>query len=297
MKTSSLVIAVAVGTVALSAPVQARVLSGFEQGLGDWGYMGDVSIQTSTIGLDPTQGPNMAFISTMCDRLNPPLEGAPAGRSWPCDTTTNEHPYSGVSSPDVSFSREFLGLPTDRRSFLESMPPIPYWTAAGVGESGAIRTSFYAPQAGELTFDWDKIGVDDTAYFSLWSDDGTYRQNDWFYYYESFSGSFMTSGVDLCSRYYTEGLEGGYCGGMNLETGWHSRSISVPGPGLYWIGFALSERLEGTVPSVLALDNVRFSVAAPVPEAATYSMWGLGLVMAIVVRHRRRKCNPALGAA
>jgi hypothetical protein len=261
-----------------SSATHAGLLSGFEPGLEGWDYVGDVSIQTSAIGLVPTQAERMAFISTMCDRNNPPSQGH-------CNTTTNEHPYSGISSPPSAYAREFLGLPLGTIDFLNVMPYVdvdpsrPHYTVGAVGESGAIKMRFLAPQAGFLSFDWNRIGKDgDTAYFSLWSDDGSNRVNDWIFYYPLFTGSFSPSGVDLCSRYYNDGYRPA-CRDpaydfYNFETGWSTRLIAVTQPGWYWIGFGLGEVAEGTAPTVLALDNLRFQVSEP----KTLALLALGLV-------------------
>ena len=76
----------------------AGLISGFESGLGEWEHIGDVSIQTSAIGLNPTQAAKMAFVTTMCDQNNPPSQGGRCSYSG----LTNEHPYSGISSRIVS---------------------------------------------------------------------------------------------------------------------------------------------------------------------------------------------------
>ena len=255
----------------LAAPsTHASPISGFEAGLPGWEYIGDVSTQSSAIGLNPTQGNAMAFISTMCDRNNPPTVGQ-------CNTTTNEHPYSGVSSLPSAYARNFLGLPSNGLDFINAMPSVNTSLPGGgtlevgtVGESGAMKLRFYAPQAGVISFDWNRIGEDgDTAYFSLWSADplNTTRINDWIYYANTFEGTFTSSGVDLCSRYYDDGY-GPTCQNpannfYNYETGWSKKSANVSQAGWYWIGFGLGEVAEGTAPTVLALDNLRFDISEP----------------------------------
>ena len=262
---------VTLGTVLLASSLShASPISGFEVGLSGWDYMGDVSTQSSAIGLTPTQGNSMAFISTMCDRNNPPMHGR-------CNTTTNEHPYSGVSSSPSSYAREFLGLPSSGIDFVNAMPSVNTTTPGGgtleigtVGESGAMKLRFYAQQAGVISFDWNRIGRDgDTAYFSLWSDDplNTARMNDWIYYANTFEGTFRSSGVDLCSRYYNDGSEppcrDSAYDFYNYETGWSTKSAYISQAGWYWIGFGLGEVAEGTAPTVLALDNLRFELSEP----------------------------------
>src|SRR5687767_158579 len=134
------VLAFLVASSLTASTSHAGLISGFEPGLNGWEYMGDVSIQTSAIGLTPTQAQRMAFISTMCGG-SPPVQGF-------CDTTIQEHPYSGVSSPTWVFAAQFLGLPSTRFEFLNVMPPLSYIEQQGIilnGESGAMKTLFYAP--------------------------------------------------------------------------------------------------------------------------------------------------------
>src|SRR5262245_51931866 len=129
--------------LAAAPPTKSALVSGFEAGLVGWDYMGDVSIQTSAIGISPTQGQSMVFISTMCDRDNPPAQVRPDNS--PCMTTVNEHPYSGTSSPWSGFAREFIGLPFGSFQFSQSMPRGDPGIGGNTGESGAIKTSFFAP--------------------------------------------------------------------------------------------------------------------------------------------------------
>jgi hypothetical protein len=283
--------------VAVQPVAHAGLISGFEAGLSGWDALGDVSVQTSAIGLVPTEGAHEAFISTMCDFLAPPAGG--------CNTSTNEHPYSGVSSPYAGYARAFLGLPFDGNAFLQQMPdsgsPSPSDTSTG--ESGALKTRFYAEAPGTVSFDWNRIGRDnDTAYVSLWSDDNSYRLNDWVYLPtdDSFHNGFAPSNVDLCARYYTT-TPGEQCDAFgqyfyNVETGWSTKSIAVSAPGWYWIGFGLGEVAEGSSPTVLALDNVRFTAAAPVPEPETCAMWLLGMG-ALWFTARRGRAGAARTAA
>jgi hypothetical protein len=270
--------------VLVSTAAHSTVVGNFESGLSGWDHIGDVSVQTSAIGLDPTQGNSMVFISTMCDPGSPPAQGG-------CDTTTNEHPYSGISSPDARYARTFLGLPFGEHDFLAGMPS----PASSVGESGAIKTRFFVPEAGELSFDWNRIGTDpDNAYVSIWSDDTSFRVNDWIYS-PTFSGSnaFVPTGVDLCARYYdapSVRCRPEHVPLLNAETGWSSKSMTIADAGWYWIGFGLGEVADGTVPTVLALDNVNFQVTA-VPEPETYAMWLLGIAGVMLATRRSGKAR------
>ena len=217
-------------------------------------------------------------------------------------TAFNEHPYSGVSSPASKNAREFLGLPSSRMEFPAVMPDPCVGGGCGEtpsvyfglnGEGGAMKTRFFAPQAGVVSFDWNKIGGDwDTAYLSLWSDEPSIstRVNDWIYNGATFTGSFSPSGVDLCSRYYTVAPSPdcyGFDQFFNAETGWSTKTINIAQAGWYWLGFGLGEVIEGTVPSVLALDNLRFHVSEPSPIALV----GIAFAGMAITRRRRQQIS------
>jgi hypothetical protein len=158
----------------------------------------------------------------------------------------------------------------------EGNPSFPY-----NGEGGAIKTLFKTSQPGILTFDWNHVGDQfDGAYFSLWSDDAEtpFRTIDWLYH-PALGFTLKPSSVQLCTRYYeTHPLQ--FCGppgtGLNIEIGWQTRSLVVPSRGAYWIGFHVSEDLEGTIPSVLGLDNVRFEPVSDLLRQLRIDSTGVG---------------------
>jgi hypothetical protein len=87
--------------------------------------------------------------------------------------------------------------------------------------------------------------------------------------------------VGLCSHTTSVALG---CGFYNAQTGWHTLNVWIGTPGTYTIGFGMNEIDEGTVPTILALDNVRFNV---VPEPSSTAL--IGLAMAGLAFARRRK--------
>jgi hypothetical protein len=235
---------------------QAGLVSGFESGLSGWMHMGDVSVQSAEIGLAPTQGSNLAFISTMDGRHNP---------------------YSGTAASAATL--EFMGLPTSVDDFLAAMPPIPVLFYNPFGS--AAKLSFFASGAGRLSFDFNKIGSDDDyAFLSLRSGDDAFMLNEWLYHGELPMGP---TGVRLCERIFAISPPPfpGYCdlesgGGYNTQTGWRTRSLFVPRAGWYTIGFATGSAVDSGTPTVLALDNLNFT--APAPATALLAITALAAV-------------------
>ncbi len=259
--------------VAHSEPV---LLSGFESGLAGWTTLGDVSSQTAAVGLTPTQGSGLAFVTT--------LGG-------------DEIPYSGTRSPNDQATRQFLGLPAFIPDFMAQMPPVNPVTPGGgileppiVGEGGAMTYHFYAGEAGVLSFDWDRIGKDsDSAFMTLFSDDGSIRTNDWIYYANSYTGTFKPSGVDLCPHQtHSSCSDPAQLAFYDSETGWFEKSVDILEPGWYTIGFGVGEIAEGTAPTVLALDNLTFSPSA-VPEPAASTLMALAAAAAAAMRAARSR--------
>ncbi len=250
-----------------AAPV---LIDGFESGFTGWQTIGDASIQTAAVGTAPTQGGQLAFISTISDY----------DRGMDPIATT----FSGTSSPEAQKAFEFLGLTTWPHL---NMPPA-QTSAAIFGDGSAVKTRFYVSGAGTILFDWNRIGRDaDSAYFSFWSAEpgNALKVSDWLVGGAdsvSTNLTFFNSGVDLCAR-------SGYCraGNMNVETGWMTRGIEVANAGWYWIGFGTGEVAEQTVPTVLALDNVRFEAARSLPEPSSLAL-ACGALLISGVRTRRR---------
>jgi hypothetical protein len=248
-------------------------LSGFETGLAGWNTTGDVSVQTAAIGLAPAQGSAMAFVTTMASA---------------------ENPYSGTASPNDTLTREFLGLPGGIPQFMAAMPAVdPVGPGGGileppvVGEGGAMTYRFYAAQAGVLTFDWNRIGQDsDSAFMTLFSDDGSIRSNDWIYYANSYAGGFSPSGVDVCSHQSSWSCaDPAAIAFYNSQTGWNEKSVDVLAPGWYTLGIGVGEIAEGTAPTVLAVDDLRFTASVPEPSALAMMAFAAA---ALWVRRLRR---------
>lgn len=267
-----------------SASAAPQLLSGFEDGLTGWQTVGDVSAQNASSGLSPTQGTYSAFLTTM---------------------SGSENPFSGIGSPGAWQAIQYLGLPTGpdqngNDAFLSAMPelhlrfPGGSWAVPDAGESGAMKFRFYVDAPSVLSFDWDRIGRDyDAAFFSVWADDSSgFRENDWLWAAPDYILPFGPSGVDLCPRAPT------YCRpdfNLNGETGWQRKETVLTSPGWYYIGFAMGEVEEGSVPSVLAIDNLQIQAKSEVPEPWTaHLVVGALLALKLSTKLRqgsRRNCR------
>jgi|SoiMethySBSTD1v2_1073268.scaffolds.fasta_scaffold75614_6 hypothetical protein len=247
---------------------------GFEAGQLGWKSIGDVSLQSSAFGITPTQGSRQAIISTLCDST---------AVDW-CDTTVVEKPFSGVSALPVlprsifdapTSVAEFLGLPNSEREFMDLFPPGRLENVRG--ESGAIKLSFFASAGDTLAFDWDFLAMgeaSDSPFFTLWSD--SFRSSELL---RSVDDEYRPSAVNLCTRLVTQ-----TCSFGTVETGYTTKYVAIQQDGWYWLGIGMVEILEGTAPSVLAIDNVRL-VRVPEPE----SKWLLLVGLAALVAARRRE--------
>lgn len=264
----------------IASTASAIPVTSFEQGPSGWESVGDVSLQSAAFGVTPTDGLWQALITTLCDSTVV---------SW-CETSLVEKPYSGTSSlPSVtpidgapSSAAEFLGLPSDRDAFRGSFAQQP---SPVLGESGALRTSFFAAAGDLVAFDWNFLseGPDgDGAYFSLWSDSFRHSAVLRDPNFGPFQGNqnFQPSTVDLCSR---------QVGAANcnlfptLQTGYVTQFLQIEQDGWYSLGFALLETQEGTVPSALAIDNVRV-MRVPEPGAGTLAL--MSLCFGLLLRFR-----------
>jgi hypothetical protein len=255
-----------------STTAHAGLISGFENGLQGWDQLGDVSVQDAASGLAPTQGAHSVFLSTL---------GA------------NERPFSGVASPTADKARAFLGITTERgygdpymAGFADAMSA----SYAMYGESAAIKTQFAVNGPGFLSFDWNRLGTDgDNAYFTIWNDELGSRINGWVLNPRTYTGGYFFNDVGLCERAQRPHVDG--CAPYDRQTGWNTISVWIDQPGTYYLGFGMNEAAEWTVPTVLALDNIRFEV----PEPSSTALLALGFLPLAVGRLARRRARPRRG--
>lgn len=274
MKVCCLSLLLGVASFSQVSPCRAIPVSGFEDGLGAWSHIGDVSVQTNLIG-QPSEGSHQALLTTLCDSRFV---------SW-CEVTNPESPYSGTSSVPALSAAGFLGLPSDPGDFAALLPIVP--ENGVVGETGAMKTRFYGNAGDVLSFDWKHYAQDgtegDSSYFTVWDDEpfADFRFIDYLRYGFA-SPAHVPSRINLCERVIGNNCEGSF----TYDTGYLTRSLILPSDGWYWIGFGMFESEEGTVPSALAIDNIRLITEVPTPPVG--GLVGLALVAFLFFRNRSR---------
>lgn len=277
-------------------PAQAVVVNGgFETGiLAGWQTIGDVSLQTAGIGVAPTEGTTMAFLTTLCDREKP-------GGSV-CSTTARELTYSPNNAvPSLSFSGDNVnGVPTLLGGFfgfsraevlgLLSPPEIVQRTFPA-GEGSAIKQGLTGQAGDQLAFDFYYVTTDpfDEAFVVLVSDTGSTSVT----FLNPFSGpnhlpfsGGSTSPIDLYCHRVLPGGNPCQAGDNNRATGWQHLSIGLPNTGTFTVGFGLWEVAEGTQPTAILIDNVTLTA---IPEPSTAILLGGGLLLGWLRRRRMRR--------
>ena len=256
-----LTFALVVSLIAVNLDCEAAIINGgFENGLNGWTTIGDVSIQTSSIGVTPTQGRNQALLTTLCnDGLTPAF----------CNGDGGELPYSGVSALPAEQVQQWLGFSSDPFEFFNQTKAFIGFPLRG--EGSGIRTLIHAHGGSSIIFDWNGVSMGpegDTAYWTLASAD---LGLNFFAAGTLFAGGFspyQPSEMDLRSRSpdrisnCPRGTEDTCV--PNVESGYRNGSISVPYDGWFYLGFGMGETAEGTVASAVLIDNLRI-----VPEPAS----------------------------
>lgn len=257
---------------------------GFETDLLGWETFGDVSVRTAAIGTTPTEGSSQAFLSTLCDRNLPSLY--PPG----CQTTLNELPYSGVNAVATTGSYfanaplfDWLGI-----EYLQDVLPLDIVEVNG--EGSGLKQEFFGLAGNTLTFDYNYITADlgtDPALLSLVLDSEYYSMTLTALLGGGALGApALLSDVRLCERIVDpEQPDRDLCQFMApaRESGYDTFSLVLPYTGIYTLGFSVFERAEGTIPTVLSIDNVKV-----LPEPSTLTLLCIGLA-AIGLTARRRE--------
>ena len=230
----------------------------FETGFDGWSTIGDTSIQGTGIGIAPTNGHAMAFLTTLCD----------ATRGPGCSTIgIRELPYSERNAVGFGAATQFLGFAYDE--------VIRQGRAGFEGEGSAIRREIVARAGDTLSFDAYYVTTEtlDNAFFTLVPADGGAKT---LLFLNRQARLDLVSPVALCERQILP-LGNDPCGtagpGANRTDGWQHVSVVLPTSGVFTFGFGLSEIADGTVPSALFIDNVELS-SVPGPPALALASFG-----------------------
>ncbi|MEQ1801798.1 MAG: hypothetical protein ABL989_07750, partial [Gammaproteobacteria bacterium] len=256
------------------APATASIVNGsFESGtLLGWESLGDVSLQTSSIGISPTDGSSQALITTLCgDGTSIP---GPIG----CQITNVERPYSGTNALYTEFYcqdfdpdciRPPIGTPGWEVFDFVGLTPADLLTdpdpPGANGEGSAIRQSFVANAGETVSVDYNYVGEYEWGFLTLLAIDpgSTLR------IIERAPRQTLLSNMRLCERVEGELVGSDICDYPNqetVETGYRHFAFQIPDAGTYQIGFAVFEIEEGTVPSAMLIDNVTLT-PVPAPPA------------------------------
>lgn len=247
---------------------------GFENGtLSAWEVLGDVSVQSGSLGISATEGDRYALASTLCD----PRNASGIGEDK-CEAGRYELPYSGTNavltvgdfppSPPSIFA--FVGLELTDYLFPN-------------GEGSAIRRLVSGSIGDVLSIDYNFLtmesGGTDRGYVVLKGLGSMSGFRDLIFL--QVSNAVFPSDVQLCERLDDPSLPSGYFCNHGLSTtqqsGWATQSFVLPGTGSYQLGLAVFEGTEGSVPSALLVDNLRLS-PVPIPAAAWLFGGALGLL-------------------
>ncbi len=262
----------------------AAVVNGsFEAGFGSftgWARIGDTSIQTSGIGIAPTDGRFMALLTTLCDFKT----GAR------CETILRELPFSSNSAvPAATITQGFFGFTqAEISSFIprSTVPPIGFpLRTSPAGEGSAISQTITGVAGDVLSFDFyyatdEGVLNADQAFFTLIPTGGGPKM---FAFLNPLDGQGSISPVDLCNRQVFD-PEPSRCDiQKTFTTGWQPVGFALPSTGTFTAGFGMWEAFEGTIPSAIFIDNVQLTA---VPQVSTVAL--LGFALAGLAFFRRR---------
>jgi hypothetical protein len=264
MKTNLVARATAFFAVLCTLPANAGLIDGFESGLTGWSTQGDVSTQTSAIGITPTEGSSQTLLTTL---KFSPFSGVPAGS----DDNYHEELIA------------FLDLP--------GVWEVPGQVASLWGLSGsffcctgsAIRTQFTGRANDLFSFDWNYITTElaigtDGVYYTLWSESSGLRL------FGSLTpnlpnSSVSPSALDLC-------VFDSYCapelGFVPRETGYRTTSILLPDNDTYSFGLFVVQGFDPLWNSAVVIDNVR-TRPVPVPEPSPLFLMIMAALIALAI--------------
>jgi hypothetical protein len=234
---------------ALPLAAQAAVVNGgFETGtFAGWSVVGDTSVQTASVGISPTGGCCMAFLTTL-------INGVPFSTHFASSFVLQTFlGYSFLELQNFPFA-----YPGRNEPYVEGQSAIKQTVQGHAGEL--------------LSFDayWVTTDGADNAVLSIVPSISGPKVLVFLSPPNSPRAPTTTSPAPLCQH------DGGFrptCSGINQTTGWQHYDVLLSSTDTFTIGFAVYNGVDSLAPSALFVDSVQLRV----PQASTATLLLVGL--------------------